>query len=173
MVVSLILISGCNYTTHRTYSGSGTDEEDPEPNYDISLDDDYQDFVSYIYMGNRIENFSTFFNAYYTAQDEFEQAMEEFRTTTIAAYNRRLDSLNINTSLSSGGKEKLNNVIKRASKIIQFKKNSRYLDDAVLLIGKAYFFLNDYLQAERKFNEFLIKGGKLWGQVFLLNIYSY
>lgn len=152
--VSLI---GCNYATHRTISKDNTDQEDPEPQYEISLEDDYQDFTSYIFMGNRVENFSTFFNVYYTADDEFEQALEEYRTNTLAAYNRKLDSLNINTSLSSGAKEKLNSVIKGASKVIQYRKNSRFIDDAVLLIGKSYYYLNDYLQAERKFNEFLSK----------------
>ena len=154
---AVIYLTGCNYATHQTISKDNTDEEDPEPVYETSLDPDYQDFVSYIYMGNRSTNFSTFFNVYYTAKEEFELAMEEYRTTTLAAYNKRLDSLNINASLSSGGKEQLNNVIKGASKVIQYRKNSRFIDDAVLLIGKSYYFLNDFLQAERKFNEFLSK----------------
>ena len=93
-----VSLMGCNYATHRTISKDNTDQEDPEPQYEISLEDDYQDFTSYIFMGNRVENFSTFFNVYYTADDEFTQALEEYRTNTLAAYNRKLDSLNINTS---------------------------------------------------------------------------
>lgn len=154
---AVIYLTGCNYASHHTISKTNTDEEDPEPVYETSLDPDYQDFVSYIYMGNRSNNFSTFFNVYYTAKQDFDLAMEEYRTTTLAAYNKRLDSLNINSALSSGGKEQLNNVIKGASKVIQYRKNSRFIDDAVLLIGKSYYFLNDFLQAERKFNEFLSK----------------
>ncbi len=157
VILFAVTLMGCNYATHRTISKDNTDQEDPEPQYDISLDEDYQDFTSYIFMGNRVENFSTFFNVYYTADDEFTLALDEYRTNTIAAYNRKLDSLNINTPLSSASKEKLNSVIKGASKVIQYRKNSRFIDDAVLLIGKAYYYLNDYLQAERKFNEFLSK----------------
>jgi tetratricopeptide (TPR) repeat protein len=157
LFAAVIYMAGCSYATHQTISKDNTDEEDPEPVYETSLDDDYQDFVSYMYMGNRSNNFSTFFNVYYTAKEDFELAMEEYRTTTLAAYNKRLDSLNINASLSSGGKEQLNNVIKGASKVIQYRKNSRFIDDAVLLIGKSYYYLNDFLQAERKFNEFLSK----------------
>src|SRR5690606_11474253 len=70
---------------------------------------------------------------------------------------RRLDSLNINANLSAEGKEQLNEVIEGASKVIQYRKSSRFIDDAVLLIGKSYYYLNDFLQAERKFNEFLSK----------------
>ena len=153
----LLIAGGCNHTTHQTISKDNQDEDDPEPVYDITLDDEYQDFVSYLFMGNRSLNFSTFFNVYYTAKDNYELALNEYRTNTIASYNRRLDSLNINANLSAEGKEQLNEVIEGASKVIQYRKSSRFIDDAVLLIGKSYYYLNDFLQAERKFNEFLSK----------------
>src|SRR2546428_375231 len=47
--------------------------------------------------------------------------------------------------------------IEKASKVIQFHKSSAYMDKAVLLISKAYFYLGDYLKAERKFSEFISK----------------
>jgi TolA-binding protein len=151
-----IFIGGCNFTTVRTYERpSEKDEEDPQPNYDVSLDEDYQDYVSFMFMGNRNENFSTYFNTYFMASSDFEEALNLYRTSTVASFNRRLDSLNITPPVSGDIKDKLNKVIERASKVIQLHKNSKYLDDAVLLIGKSYFYLGDYLQAERKFNEFL------------------
>lgn len=151
-----ITIGGCNFTTQRTYERTPTtDEEDPQPNYDISLNDDYQDYVSFMFMGNRNENFSTYFNTYYMASSDYEEAFNLYRTSTVASFNKRLDSLNITPALSGEIKDKLNKVIERASKVIQLHKNSKYLDDAVLLVGKCYFYLGDYLQAERKFNEFL------------------
>lgn len=154
----LFAFDSCNYTTHRTYSGAKvTEGDDPEPDYDVSLNDKYQDFVSYIFMGNRSESFGTFFNKFFTALEDYDEALIDYRATTIAAYNRRLDSLNITPPISASAKEKLNKVIERCSKIIQYNKNTRFLDDAVLLIGKSYYFLGDYYQAERKFAEFLSK----------------
>lgn len=152
-----IFIGGCNFTTVRTYERPSEKdvEEDPQPNYDISLDEDYQDYISFMFMGNRNENFSTYFNTYFMASADYEEAFNLYRTSTVASFNRRLDSLNITPSVSGDIKDKLNKVIERASKVIQIHKNSKYLDDAVLLIGKSYFYLGDYLQAERKFNEFL------------------
>lgn len=149
-------IGGCNYTTVRTLEKSAEkDEEDPQPDYNISLDEDYQNYVSFMFMGNRNENFSTYFNTYFMASSDYEDAFTLYRTSTVASFNRRLDSLNITPAVSNDVKDKLNKVIERASKVIQLHKNSKYLDDAVLLIGKSYFYLGDYLQAERKFNEFL------------------
>lgn len=166
-LLSGIFIAGCNYTTQRTYERTPqADEEDPQPNYDISLDEDYQDYVSFMFMGNRNENFSTYFNTYFMASSDYEEAFNLYRTSTVASFNRRLDSLNITPPVSNEIKEKLNKVIERASKVIQLHKNSKYLDDAVLLIGKSYFYLGDYLQAERKFNEFLtnLSGSKLYDE---------
>lgn len=155
-LLSGILFSGCNYTTQRTYERTPkADEEDPQPDYDISLNEDYQDYVSFMFMGNRNENFSTYFNTYFMASSDYDEAYNLYRTSTVASFNRRLDSLNITPPISNDIKDKLNKVIERASKVIQLHKNSKYLDDAVLLIGKSYFLLGDYLQAERKFNEFL------------------
>ncbi|HEX2788496.1 MAG TPA: tetratricopeptide repeat protein [Ignavibacteria bacterium] len=151
-------LQSCNYITNRTISKSGSaDTLDPEPNYEVSLNPDYQNFTNYIFMGNRMENFSTYFNVFYTATDDYNVALEEIRTSTISEYNRRLDSLNIVLPVSQNVKEKLNKTIERCSKVIQFHKNSKFLDDAVLLIGKSYYYLTDYLQAERKFSEFLSK----------------
>lgn len=166
-LLSGIFIAGCNYTTQRTYERTPqVDEEDPQPNYDISLDEDYQDYVSFMFMGNRNENFSTYFNTYFMASSDYEEAFNLYRTSIVASFNRRLDSLNITPPVSNEIKDKLNKVIERASKVIQLHKNSKYLDDAVLLIGKSYFYLGDYLQAERKFNEFLtnLSGSKLYDE---------
>lgn len=154
-VLSLIIFAGsCNYITHSTFSGYN-EEGEPEPDYNITLNDSYQDFVSYIFMGNRIDNFTTYFNAFYTAETDYNLAMQQIRTSTIAAYNRRLDSLNIVTNISPQTKDLLNKVVERASKVIQFSKSSRFIDKAVLLIGESYYYMQEYLQAERSLSEFL------------------
>ena len=160
LLMVLIYKSGCNFITHRTLSNEvvlDSLNEDPEPNYDISLDFDYQDFASYMFMGNRVENFTAYFNTFFKANEDFDEALEEFRTSLISFYNRRLDSLGVTPVVSGVVKEKMDKAIERASKIIQFHKNSKFIDKAVLLIGKSYYYKGDYFNAERKFNEFLSK----------------
>ena len=158
LITSAALLNACNYSTHRTISKSITDtnyDADPDPNYNVSLDPTYQDFVNYMYMGNRTDNFATYFNSYYLASEDFDDALKIYRTSTVATYNKRLDSINITPFLSQDISDKFNKVILRASKIIQLHKNSKFLDDAVLLIGKTYYYLADYLKSERQLNEFL------------------
>jgi tetratricopeptide (TPR) repeat protein len=157
-VIFSLTVSSCDYVTHRTMSKdfvSGTEE--PDPDYDIALDYNYQDFTSFIFMGNRSESFGTYFNKLFSANEDFDDALKEYRASTIATYNRRLDSLNITPPVLQSTKDKFTKVIERCSKIIQYNKNTKYFDDAVLLVGLSYFYSVDYLQAERKFNEFLSK----------------
>lgn len=161
ILLSVIIFQyGCNFVTHRTLSNSASvdpENEDPEPDYNVSLNPTYQDFTSYLYLGNRVENFTAYFNKFFIASEDYEAATQEYRAAIISEYSRRLDSLGITPPVSASVKEKLNKAIERASKIIQFHKNSKYIDQAVLLIGKSYYYMGDYFNAERKFNEFLSK----------------
>lgn len=154
-IVFSAVFNGCDYVTHRTISQVYTTSEDPDPDYNISLDYNYQDFTNFMYLGNRSETFGTYFNKYFSAVEDYEDALKEYRTSTISAYNRRLDSLNITPPVQQSTKDKFTKVIERCSKIIQYNKNTKYFDQAVLLVGLSYFYSAEYLQAERKFDEFL------------------
>lgn len=150
----------CNFVTHKTVSSDAAYDSlggDPEPDYNASLDFEYQDFVSYLYIGNRVENFTGYFNTFFKANEDYNDAFDEYRASLISYYNRRLDSLGVTLPVSGGVKEKLDKAIERASKIIQFHKNSKFIDESVLIIGKSYYLLTEYYKAERTFNEFLSK----------------
>jgi TolA-binding protein len=152
--------SSCSFLTYTSVSKNPSNDSiatEPEPNYNVTLDFDYQDFTSYLFIGNRVENFTAYFNTFYRSNEDYEDAYNEYRASLISYYNRRLDSLGIRVPVSASVKEKLDKSIERASKIIQFYKFSKFIDDAVLIIGKAYFMEGDYYKAERTFNEFLSK----------------
>lgn len=160
MIAAGIFLGGCTHFQHRTTSQDSpydSTKSDQDPNYDVSLDFGYQDFISYLYPGNRIENFTAYFNTFYKSKEDFESAVEEYRLSLISFYNRRLDSLGVVPVLNASVKEKFDKAIERSSKIIQFHKNSKFIDDAVLIIGKSYFYETDYYKSERTFNEFLSK----------------
>jgi len=50
--------------------------------------------------------------------------------------------------------------IKKASKVLKFHPESKYVDDALWLIGKSYFNMGDYILADRKFQELVINHPK-------------
>ena len=110
-----------------------------------------------MFIGNRIENFSTYFNTYFNANENFNDAYDDYVTRVLASYNERQDSIFAKPRLSQEAIDKFNLAIQKASKVIQYHKSSQFMDRSVLLIGKSYFYLGDYLKAERKFSEFISK----------------
>jgi TolA-binding protein len=72
-------------------------------------------------------------------------------------------------------KAKFTTVIEKCSKLLQYHPESNLVDDALLMIGKSYFYQAEFLQAERKFNE-LIQGypnGSLATESKLMLAYTY
>ncbi|HID10151.1 MAG TPA: tetratricopeptide repeat protein [Candidatus Latescibacteria bacterium] len=75
-----------------------------------------------------------YFNAYYNACRLFERAEEE------RAQGRDVGVL-------------YDQVIRKASKVIAFYPESRWVDDSLLLLGKALYRIGEYDKAARKFQE--------------------
>jgi len=151
-----IVIGSCSTFKYKTYE-ENEKVEDPEPNYNLTLTDDFQQYTSYMFIGNRIENFGTYFNTFYNASENFEEAYQEYIARVLSVYSERLDSIYSTPPLSSDAIDKFNKCIEKASRVIQYHKSSAFMDQSVLLIGKAYYYLGDNVKAERKFSEFLSK----------------
>ena len=150
------LFAACSTFNYKTYNEEANKNiDDPEPNYDVTLDGNFQDFTSFMFIGNRIENFSTYFNTYFNASENFNDAYDDYVTRVLANYSERQDSIFARPRLSQESIDKFNVAIQKASKVIQYHKSSQFMDRSVLLVGKAYYYLGDYLKAERKFGEFI------------------
>lgn len=154
--VCLIIFESCASFTYKTYKEQ-KGVVDPEPDYNLTLNPDFQEFTSFMFIGNRIENFGTYFNTYFNAIQNYDNAYEDYVTRVLSGYSEHFDSIYAVQNLSQESKDNFNKAIEKASKVIQYHKSSAFMDKAVLLIGKAYFYLGDYLKAERKFGEFISK----------------
>ncbi len=154
--LTALIFTSCSTFNYKTYEEQ-KDVEDPEPNYAITLNADFQEYTSYMFIGNRTENFGTYFNTFFNARENFDEAYEDYETRVLSTYSERPDSIYATPNVSQEAKDKFNKSIEKASKVIQYHKSSAFMDQAVLLIGKCYFYLGDYLKAERKFSEFISK----------------
>ncbi len=95
------------------------------------------------------ENFTTYFNLYYNAKDTFEQAEK-------AIDNQKEDIFSTKPpQLPGSARGLLKKVEEKCSNILQFHKNSGYVDDALLMLGKTFFYQQDYRKSLRKFQELL------------------
>jgi TonB family protein len=83
-----------------------------------------------------------YFNTFYHARTWFKQAEK----------TRQKD----NRDAAAGGEIKLyQDALKKCSKVISEHPGSSYMDDALFMIGKSYYYLGDFPKAERKFRELL------------------
>lgn len=95
------------------------------------------------------ENFTTYFNIYYNASRIFNEAESEL-------LKQQKDIFTTKEITPAGNvTNKFVQVIEKCSKILQYHQNSSFVDDALFMIGKAYYYQKEYPSAIRKFSELL------------------
>jgi len=81
-----------------------------------------------------------YFNTFYNAKTSYSSAMKA----------------KLNSSNRQAPKELLDRVIEKCGKIIKYHPESRWVDDAIILMGKAYLEKGEFDKALRKFEEIII-----------------
>ena len=107
------------------------------------------------FMEEPLENFGAYYNTYYNA----ERALEE----GIRAFEDRVDAQPIDQDvfLSMFGRstqaatqrQPFEDAVSKSSDLLRKFPDSKWVDDAILIIGKAWFFTLNFVGAEQKFNE--------------------
>ena len=85
-----------------------------------------------------------YYNTFYNTKKVYKEALEEQKRRPV----------NDNRP-GSGEIQKYDKAIEKASKLLQLYPKSRYVDDALLLIGECFFHKQEYLKAQRKFEELI------------------
>lgn len=107
------------------------------------------------FMEEPLENFSAYYNTYYNA----ERALEE----GILAFEERVDDQPIDQDVflsmfgrsdqASTQRQPFEDAVSKSSDLLRKYPDSKWVDDAILIIGKAWFFTLNFVGAEQKFNE--------------------
>ncbi len=98
-----------------------------------------------------------YFNTFYNAKKSFE-AGEKKRVKILEAEKKRQTSVNNRgrTQRRSAPRiQEYTKAIEKASKVLELYPKSKYIDDALMIIGKSFFYQQEYIKAQRKFNELL------------------
>ncbi|MCK5738432.1 tetratricopeptide repeat protein [bacterium] len=103
-----------------------------------------------------------YYNTFYNAEEAYNKAAEERKERlkkqgkTSAQANRNpyttKQSVNSPTSIELKNYDK---AIAKASKILQMYADSKYVDDALYMLGQCFFYKENFRNAERKFQELL------------------
>lgn len=93
------------------------------------------------------ENFTVYFNTYYNASTLFNQIESDIEKAVKDPFDFKT------IPVTAQQKQDLTKVIEKCSKILQFDKNSAYFQDALFIIGKAFYYQEEYAKSQRKFLE--------------------
>lgn len=106
------------------------------------------------FIGKAYHNFTAFFNAYYNARIEYQRGMRAIEGSLKYDKDAPLEIFPSIESAASG-KQFFDLVVKKTSIVLTAHPVSALADNALLLMGKAYFHLKSLEAAERKFKEII------------------
>ncbi|VAX29390.1 hypothetical protein MNBD_IGNAVI01-1411, partial [hydrothermal vent metagenome] len=93
-------------------------------------------------------SFTTYFNRYYNAEKAFDEAMDEIQLSQ----NRELFAFK-EDKIPAKANKNFDIVIKNCSKILQFNQDTKYVNESIYMLGKAFYYKGQYNKALRKFQE--------------------
>jgi len=94
-------------------------------------------------------NFTTYFNLYYNANNLFEKAEKQINQQTQDIFATEP------TTIPPAVNADLLKVIEKCSNILQFSPNSSYVEDALMMLGKSFYYQKSYLKSRQKFEELI------------------
>jgi TolA-binding protein len=120
------------------------------------------------FVQQRYTNVVAYFNTFYNAQRLFTEAEDAVIAAEIEY--RELPGQTRPFVIPTASRSKFTSSIEKNSKILSFYPTSKWVDDALLMIGKAYYYTGDDVRAQRKFYELsaqypdgdLAVEGQLW-----------
>ncbi len=127
-------------------------------------------FIAVLIVSSQCAYYNTFFNAkkyFKDADKQREERLErERKQQQQGIENTRQDY----SRPSTGEIKNYNLSIEKASKVLELYPDSKYIDDALFLLGKCFYRKQDYPKAERKFLELIdnfpdsdfVPEAKLW-----------
>lgn len=94
-------------------------------------------------------DFTTYFNLYFNTSLLFEEAEGQ-----ILAERKNLFEF-AEPNIPGGAVQSITKVLEKSSKILQFNQESSFVEDALFITGKCFYYQKNYIKSIRKFNELI------------------
>lgn len=111
------------------------------------------------FLGRQFENFRAYYNTFYNAQKAFNEGVRSLKA-------QQAQPVDLTTYLTLFGPPQrtanaasFNKAIEKSAEVVRRHPQSKWADDALMLIGKSYYYLGNYAGAAQKFREVIALGG--------------
>jgi tetratricopeptide (TPR) repeat protein len=99
-------------------------------------------------------NFNAYYNTYYNAKESYEAGLEK-NLNQQRDYNP-LQPIRIHHKPLNAGSQDFEKAIQKGADVLRRYDDSKWVDNAVGLIGKSYYFRQEYFSADQKFKELFV-----------------
>lgn len=96
-------------------------------------------------------DFNAYYNTFYNARENYKTGLRK-NLEQQREYNP-LVPIRIHEKPVNAGAQDFNKAIEKGADILRKHKETRWVDDALALIGKSYYFRKEYYSADQKFRE--------------------
>lgn len=97
-----------------------------------------------------------YYNTFYNAEQFYKKAAQEREKRLVDMKKSASKNTDRDFTKPSGNEiQNYDKAIEKASKVLQLHPKSKYVDDALMLVGECFYYREDYVKAERKFQELL------------------
>lgn len=104
-------------------------------------------------LKNSWSNFTAYYNTFYNAKQDFAEGINLVEKQPVQLNPDTLIQAHPTPVLT--GEEHFERAVDNAAQVLRRFSNSKWTDDALLLMGKSYYYLQEYFLARQKFEEIL------------------
>lgn len=104
------------------------------------------------FVGKRYDNFTAYYNTFYNARRSYRSGVKSQERRDETVDRTEYIGVFVQSGPAGGGRDFEDAVLKSAD-VLRDHPDSKWVDDALLLIGKSYFYDGNYVGAQQKFRE--------------------
>ena len=106
------------------------------------------------FVGQQYDNFTAYYNKFYNARQAFEKGAKAVRETDRPVDRGRYLSVFLAPERQTD-QSAFESAIQKSADVLREHPDSKWVDDALLVIGKSYYYQQNYVGAAQKFREVL------------------
>lgn len=104
------------------------------------------------FVGRQFNDFTAYYNTFYNARTAFEKGLESVNNSDVTVERTRYVSI-FSTPESQSSGESFEKAIQKSADLLREHPNSKWVDDALIIIGRSYYYQQNYVGAVQKFRE--------------------
>jgi len=104
------------------------------------------------FLGKRFDNFTAYYNTFYNARKSFDKGYENLHHKNDPVDRDHYLPLFVRPMGNTANRE-FDSAIRKSADLLRNHPDSRWVDDALLIIGKSYFYQEAFVGALQKFRE--------------------